>query len=30
MLEDNTPLPIISEVLGHANTESTSIYLKID
>ncbi|MBU0463363.1 MAG: tyrosine-type recombinase/integrase [Proteobacteria bacterium] len=30
LLEDNTPLPIISEVLGHANTESTSIYLKID
>lgn len=30
LLEDNTPLPIISEVLGHANTESTSVYLKID
>ncbi len=30
LLEENTPLPIISEVLGHANTESTSAYLKID
>ena len=30
LLEENTPLPIISEVLGHTNTESTSIYLKID
>ena len=30
LLEENTPLPIISEVLGHTNTESTSAYLKID
>ncbi len=30
LLEENTPLPIISEVLGHTNTESTSVYLKID
>lgn len=30
LLEENTPLPVISEVLGHANLESTSIYLKID
>jgi len=30
LLEENTPLPIISEVLGHTNTESTSDYLKID
>lgn len=30
LLEINTPLPVISEVLGHTNTESTSIYLKID
>jgi len=30
LLEDNTPLPIISEVLGHTSTESTSVYLKID
>lgn len=30
LLEDNTPLPIISEVLGHTNTESTSVYLRID
>ncbi len=30
LLEENTPLPVISEVLGHTNTESTSVYLKID
>lgn len=30
LLEENTPLPVISEVLGHTNTTTTSIYLKID
>jgi integrase/recombinase XerD len=30
LLEGNTPLPVISEVLGHKTTASTSIYLKID
>jgi integrase/recombinase XerD len=30
LLEANIPLPIISEVLGHTTTESTSVYLKID
>lgn len=30
LLEENTPLPIISEVLGHRSTASTSVYLKID
>lgn len=30
LLEENTPLPIISEVLGHTSSETTSIYLKID
>lgn len=30
LLEENTPLPIISEVLGHSTTQSTSVYLKID
>lgn len=30
LLEENTPLPIISEILGHSNTNSTSVYLKID
>lgn len=30
LLEENTPLPIISEILGHTTTETTSIYLKID
>lgn len=30
LLEENTPLPVISEILGHTNTQSTSVYLKID
>lgn len=30
LLEDNIPLPVISEVLGHTSTETTNIYLKID
>lgn len=30
LLEENIPLPIISEVLGHTTTDTTSIYLKID
>lgn len=30
LLEKKTPLPIISEVLGHTNTESTKTYLRID
>ena len=30
MLEKGTPLPIISETLGHQNIQTTSIYLKID
>ncbi len=30
LLEKNIPLPIISEVLGHKTTATTSIYLKID
>jgi site-specific recombinase XerD len=30
LLEGNTPLPVISEILGHTNTNSTSAYLKID
>lgn len=30
LLEQNTPLPVISEILGHTNTNSTSVYLKID
>jgi len=30
LLEANTPLPVISEILGHTTTQSTSIYLKID
>jgi site-specific recombinase XerD len=30
LLEQETPLPIISEILGHMSTMSTSVYLKID
>jgi len=30
LLERNTVLPVISEVLGHENTESTKYYLRID
>lgn len=30
LLENNVPMPIISEALGHTDTESTSVYLKID
>lgn len=30
LLEKKTPLPVISEVLGHNNTESTKTYLRID
>ena len=30
LLENNVPLPIISEVLGHTSTQTTTLYLKID
>jgi len=30
LLKQNTPLPVISNVLGHANTESTINYLRVD
>jgi len=30
LLEKQTTLPVISEVLGHENTESTKFYLRID
>jgi len=30
MLENRVPLPVISEILSHASTETTKIYLKID
>lgn len=30
LLEKKTPIPVISEVLGHKNTESTKLYLRID
>lgn len=30
LLESNTPLPVISTILGHSNLDSTSIYLKND
>ncbi len=30
MLENDTPLPVISDILGHADTDSTAVYLKVD
>ena len=30
LLENNTPLPIISDILGHVDTNSTAVYLKVD
>lgn len=30
LLKKKTPFPVISQVLGHANTESTKTYLRID
>lgn len=30
LLHNNIPMPVISEILGHADSQSTSIYLKID
>lgn len=30
LLHNNTPMPVISEILGHTDTKTTSVYLKID
>jgi len=30
LLQQNTPLAVISDILGHADTDSTAVYLKID
>lgn len=30
LLSANTPLPIISDILGHTDTDSTAVYLKVD
>jgi len=30
LLEENVPLPVISEILGHADTNTTAVYLTID
>lgn len=30
LLNSSTPMPVISEILGHSDTETTSVYLKID
>lgn len=30
LMGENSPLPVISEVLGHRSTETTMVYLKID
>ena len=30
LLHNNTPMPVISEILGHTESQTTSVYLKID
>ena len=30
LLEKDTPLSIISDILGHADADSTAVYLKVD
>jgi len=30
LLAKETPLPVISEILGHTSTQNTSVYLKVD
>lgn len=30
LLEKDTPLPVISDIIGHLDTNSTAVYLKID
>jgi integrase/recombinase XerD len=30
LLEKNTPLSTHSDILGHADTDSTAVYLKVD
>ena len=30
LLENDTPLSIISDILGHADTDSTAVYLQVD
>ncbi len=30
LLRNRTPMPVISEVLGHTSTDTTAVYLKID
>lgn len=30
LLENNVPLPVISEILGHTNTNTTAAYLSVD
>lgn len=30
LLEQETPLAVISDILGHIDTDSTAVYLKVD
>jgi site-specific recombinase XerD len=30
LLEADTPLPVISDIIGHLDTNSTAVYLKVD
>ena len=30
LLEKDTPFPVISDIMGHLDTNSTAVYLKVD
>ena len=30
LLAENTPLPVISDILGHISSDATAVYLKVD
>ena len=30
LLQENTPLSVISDILGHISSDSTAVYLKVD
>jgi integrase/recombinase XerD len=30
LLEENTPLSVISDILGHVSSDTTAVYLKVD
>jgi site-specific recombinase XerD len=30
LLQEDTPLPVIADILGHIRSDSTAVYLKVD